>query len=106
MKRSIAPFALMILFGVSAAAQQPPGQPSHVQMDRSGSAPVFRVTVVSRTTKAVNYRHRSGSTKIDFRGTALLPEATGEAIVNSKQGRIEINTRMEHLAPATQYGPE
>jgi len=106
MKRSIAPFALMILFGVSAAAQQQPGQPSHVQMDRSGSAPVFRVTVVSRTTKAVNYRHRSGSTKIDFRGTALLPEATGEAIVNSKQGRIEINTRMEHLAPATQYGPE
>jgi outer membrane protein OmpA-like peptidoglycan-associated protein len=61
---------------------------------------------VSRTTKAVNYRHRSGSTKIDLRGTALLPEATGEAIVNSKQGRIEINTRMEHLAPATQYGPE
>jgi len=106
MKRSIAPFALMILFGVSAAAQQQPGQPSHVQMDRSGSAPVFRVTVVSRTTKAVNYRHRSGSTKIDFRGTALLPEAAGEAIVNSKQGRIEINTRMEHLAPATQYGPE
>jgi len=106
MKRSITPFALMILFGVSAAAQQQPGQPSHVQMDRSGSAPVFRVTVVSRTTKAVNYRHRSGSTKIDFRGTALLPEATGEAIVNSKQGRIEINTRMEHLAPATQYGPE
>jgi outer membrane protein OmpA-like peptidoglycan-associated protein len=106
MKRSIAPFALMILFGASAAAQQQSGQPSHVQMDRSGTGPVFRVTVVSRTTKAVNYRHRSGSTKLDFRGTALLPEATGEAIVNSKQGRIEINTRMEHLAPATQFGPE
>jgi outer membrane protein OmpA-like peptidoglycan-associated protein len=62
--------------------------------------------VVARTTKAINYRHRSGSTKVDFRGTPLMPEAKGEAIVNSKQGRIEINTRMEHLSPAAQYGPE
>jgi len=105
MKRSIPFLALMILGCGSASAQQRDPQ-SHVQMDRSGSVPVFRVTVVSRTTKAVNYRHRSGSTKIDFRGTPLMPEATGEAIVNSKQGRIEINTRMEHLAPASRYGPE
>ncbi len=35
-----------------------------------------------------------------------MPEAKGEAIVNSKQGRIEINARMERLSPATQYGPE
>lgn len=35
-----------------------------------------------------------------------MPDAKGEAIVNSKQGRIEINARMEHLSPATQYGPE
>ena len=66
----------------------------------------FRVTVVARTTQAVNYLHRSGSTKIDFRGTPLMPDAKGEAEVNSKQGRIEINARMEHLSPATQYGPE
>src|SRR5579872_1489823 len=109
MKRSIPFLALTIVVCASASAQQSgpqPGQQSHVQMDRSGSVPIFRVTVVSHTTKAVNYRHRSGSTKIDFRGTPLLPEATGEAIVNSKQGRIEINTRMEHLAPASRYGPE
>jgi outer membrane protein OmpA-like peptidoglycan-associated protein len=105
MKRSIALPALVILFCVSGRAQQPVGQ-GHVQMDRSGSVPIFRVTVVARTTKAINYRHRSGSTKIDFRGTPLMPEAKGEADVNSKQGRIEINTRMEHLSPATQYGPE
>jgi hypothetical protein len=29
--------------------------------------------------KAINYNHRSGSTEIGFRGTALLPEARGEA---------------------------
>src|ERR1700693_1817878 len=105
MKRSITLSALVILFCVSGRAQQPVGQ-GHVQLDRSGSVPIFRVTVVSRTTKAINYRHRSGSTNIDFRGTPLLPEAKGEASVNSKQGRIEINARMEHLSPATQYGPE
>jgi outer membrane protein OmpA-like peptidoglycan-associated protein len=90
---------------MSAQGQQPVQQ-GHVQIDRSGSVPIFRVTVVERTTKAVNYRHRSGSTPVDFRGTSLMPNAKGEAIVNSKQGRIEINARMEHLSPATQYGPE
>lgn len=54
----------------------------------------------------VNYRHRSGPTEIAFRGTPLMPEAKGEATVNSKQGRIEIKTRMEKLTPATQFGPE
>jgi outer membrane protein OmpA-like peptidoglycan-associated protein len=56
--------------------------------------------------KAINYNHRSGPTKIDFRGTALLPEARGEATVESKQGVIKIDARMEKLQPATQFGPE
>jgi len=77
-----------------------------VHVDTSGKGPVFRVTVVDRSTKAVNYQHRSGPTEIAFRGTSLLPEARGEAIVNSKQGRIEIKARMERLTPATQFGPE
>jgi len=75
-------------------------------MDRSGSAPIFRVTVVSRTTTAINYRHRSGSTPVALRGTALMPMAKGDASVNSKQGRIEISAHMEKMTPATQYGPE
>jgi outer membrane protein OmpA-like peptidoglycan-associated protein len=77
-----------------------------VQVDTSGKVPVYRVTVVDRTTRAINYRHRSGPTQIAFRGTPLMPEARGEAIVNSKQGRIEVKARMEKLAPATQFGPE
>jgi outer membrane protein OmpA-like peptidoglycan-associated protein len=72
----------------------------------NGSMPIYRVTVVARTTKAINYHHRSGSTMIDFRGTALLPEARGEAKVESKQGVIKIDARMERLQPATKYGPE
>ena len=72
----------------------------------AGAMPIYRVTVVDRTTKAINYNHRSGSTKIDFRGTALLPEARGEATVESKQGVIKIDARMEKLQPATKFGPE
>src|ERR1700692_48733 len=105
MRKSITLPAVVILFCMSAQGQQS-DQQGHVQLDRSGAVPIFRVTVVERTTKAINYRHRSGSTPIDFRGTSLMPDAQGEAVVNSKQGRIEINAKMEHLTPATQYGPE
>jgi hypothetical protein len=40
--------------------------------------PIYKVTVVQRTAKAVNYHYRLGPTKIDFRGTVLLPEAKGK----------------------------
>ena len=46
--------------------------------------PVYRVKVVSRTTKAVNYRHHSGKTELDFRGTNLMPQAEGKADVESR----------------------
>jgi hypothetical protein len=72
----------------------------------AGSMPIYRITVVERTTKAVNYNHRSGATKIDFQGTLLLPQARGEAKVESKQGYIEIEVEFDALKPATGYGAE
>ncbi|MBI4910893.1 MAG: OmpA family protein [Acidobacteria bacterium] len=68
--------------------------------------PVFRVSVVSRTAKAINYHHRSGATNVDFRGTSLMPAARGEARVESKQGVIKIDASMEKMNPAFSYGPE
>jgi outer membrane protein OmpA-like peptidoglycan-associated protein len=76
-----------------------------VEHDANGKA-IYKVRVVEHTTQAINYQHRSGSTQVDFRGTDLMPEARGEVNVNSKQGRIEIKARMEHMSAATQYGPE
>ena len=94
-------------------AAQSPQAPSPVQQSTQletgmvgGSTPIYRVTVVARTTKAISYNHRSGSTEIGFRGTTLLPEARGEAKVESKQGVIKIDARMERLEPATKFGPE
>jgi outer membrane protein OmpA-like peptidoglycan-associated protein len=62
--------------------------------------------VVAHTTKAINYRHRSGSTKIGFQGTALMPAAQGEAKVESRQGVIKMDVDLERLGPATQFGQE
>jgi hypothetical protein len=61
---------------------------------------------VDRTTKAINYQHRDGATKIDFRGTPLLPEARGEAKVETKQGYIEIEVEFDKLQSAARFGPE
>jgi len=64
------------------------------------------VSSVSRTTKAVNFRRAGGSTKLDFHGTELLPTASGEAKVESKSNRIEIDARFESLEEATKFGLE
>jgi outer membrane protein OmpA-like peptidoglycan-associated protein len=87
---------------------QTPAQQSNENAIRmaAGAAPVYRVTVTARTAKAINYRHRSGATKIDFRGTELLPLSHGEAKVESKQGYIEIEVEFRNLQPATKYGAE
>jgi outer membrane protein OmpA-like peptidoglycan-associated protein len=74
--------------------------------DTGQPMPIFRVTVVSRTTKAINYHHRTGSTRVDFRGTELMPAARGEAKVESQMGSTKIQTRLEKLGPPAQFGPE
>jgi len=61
---------------------------------------------VERTTKAIHYNHRGESTKIDFRGTSLLPQGRGEASVESRQGAVKIDARMKGLWPAIKFGPE
>lgn len=74
-----------------------------VHLDRT---PVYRVKVVERTTKAVNYRNRGGTTKIDFQGTDLMPKAKGDAKVDGKAGRLQIKANFDHMVPARNFGPE
>ena len=64
------------------------------------------MTVVDRTVSAVNYQYRGGPTQIDFQGTVLLPRAKGDAVVESKSGRTEIDARFEHLESPGRFGPE
>jgi outer membrane protein OmpA-like peptidoglycan-associated protein len=88
----------------TSAQQDAAAQQQHVEpMDKT---PLFRVNVVQRTTRAVNYRNRGGSTKIDFRGTDLMPQATGDAKVDGKAGRLEVKANFNHMVPANTFGPE
>src|SRR5664279_486817 len=103
--------AFVAICGLAAAqaSQAPdPRQQSAENMARmaEGAMPIYRVTVTARTAKAINYQHRSGATKIDFRGTELLPTARGEAKVESKQGYIEIEVEFGNLQPANKQGSE
>lgn len=70
------------------------------------NVPIYSVTVVERTVKAVDYQYRGGPTGIDFRGTVLLPKAKGDAMVESKAGRTEIDARFDHVEAPTRFGPE
>ncbi len=71
-----------------------------------GPTPTFRVNVVSRSVQAVNYKHRSGATKLDFAGTDLMPSANGQAKVESKKGSIEIEVEFGNLQKPTTFGNE
>src|SRR5712692_9513421 len=83
------------LFGVFAV-------PARSQTPLSAGPPAS----VSRTTKAVNYRRAGSITKIDFQGTELMSGATGEARVQSKSNRIEIEAKFVGLDEATKFGLE
>jgi len=96
--------AVGITLTVSAFAQTN-SQPT-IALEPISPTPVFRVNVVSRNVQAVNYRHRSGSTKLDFAGTDLMPSAHGEAKVNSKRGSIEIEAEFGNLQRPTSFGNE
>jgi outer membrane protein OmpA-like peptidoglycan-associated protein len=108
--KAVVPAVLTVGAGVSVPVQAQAPNPTQRNVQQvPGGEPIYRVSVVEyaeRTTKAVNYQHRSGATKIDFAGTPLLPKAKGEAKVESKQGYIEIEVEFDDLTPATQFGPE
>jgi outer membrane protein OmpA-like peptidoglycan-associated protein len=75
-------------------------------VERRSSTPTFRVTVISRSVQAVNYQHRSGSSKLDFAGTDLMPSANGVAEINSKRGSIAIEAEFGNLQKPTAFGNE
>jgi len=99
----------LLAFGVvssGAAFSQTLPNPTQQAIVSTGEVPLFRVTVVGHTTAAINYRPRRGDTKIDFAGTALMPQARGSASVSGEQGYIQIEARFEKIEPAARFGRE
>ncbi len=95
---------LSVVF-LSAQVPNPTQQPPPPSQE-DAATPIFRVEVVGRTAQAVNYRHRGGSTKVNFQGTALMPMAKGEAKVESERGNIHISADFGKMAPPSSFGPE
>jgi outer membrane protein OmpA-like peptidoglycan-associated protein len=83
--------------------QQQPIMPA--ENGKGNNVPLYRIQVVGRDIPAINYWHRSGSTKIGFAGTSLLPQGKGEANVTSK-GQTFINAKFQGFVPANSFGVE
>jgi outer membrane protein OmpA-like peptidoglycan-associated protein len=77
-----------------------------VVVEHMSHTPIFRVNVTSRSVLAVNYKHRSGSTHVDFTGTDLMPGANGEAKVESERGAIKIRAEFGNLQSPKSFGNE
>src|SRR5687767_13677041 len=99
-------FATGVLATGVAYAQTAPNPTQRAVPVATDTVPVFRITVVGRTTPAINYRPRRGDTKIDFAGTALLPQAKGTAEVSGEQGYMKIQAKFDKLEPASKFGRE
>jgi outer membrane protein OmpA-like peptidoglycan-associated protein len=93
-----------ITLSLSAFAQT--NSQTNLVVEPMAHTPTFRVTVISRSVQAVNYKHRSGSSKLDFAGTDLMPSANGQAKVESKKGYIEIEVEFGNLQKPTTFGNE
>jgi outer membrane protein OmpA-like peptidoglycan-associated protein len=94
--------ALGIILSLGALSQTN----AQMAMPSAGAGPTFGVTVTTRTVDAINYRHRGAATKLDFRGTDLMPAANGVARVKSNRGSIAIQAEFGELLKPTTFGTE
>src|SRR5205085_12305074 len=70
----------------SSSSQDQSSSPTLDQRPRPVPQPV---QLVPHTTKAVDYKQGSSS-KLELKGTSLMPEVSGDAEVKTRTGRTEI----------------
>jgi outer membrane protein OmpA-like peptidoglycan-associated protein len=91
--------------GILAIALAPAlGAWAQTAASKTVASPSTNATAVSHTTKAMNYRRVTGAAKVSFEGTKLMPTATGEAKVESKNNRMEVEAKFERLEDASKFG--
>ena len=63
--------------------------------------------VITKATRAVGYQVGGGGTKVDLKGTELMPQAIGEARVEAKSAVTTIQVEVKGLSPQpTKLGAE
>jgi outer membrane protein OmpA-like peptidoglycan-associated protein len=99
--------AFIAALPLTVAGQEPnPTQATTDAGSPTGSNPIFKVTVVSRSISAVSYRNRSGWTKVDFQGTSLAPKAHGNAEVNGRLGHMQVKVDIKDLPAPETFGSQ
>jgi outer membrane protein OmpA-like peptidoglycan-associated protein len=89
--------ATLLIFASLAGAQP--------QSSSTSETPASEV--ISKSTTAIGYVVGGGATKVYFKGTDLMPGATGEAKVEAKKGYTEIEVEFKGLVqPTTKFGTE
>jgi outer membrane protein OmpA-like peptidoglycan-associated protein len=93
-------FYFALALGVSSAASAQTASQSISSVRASVTA---TASSVWHQMKAINYRNASSS-KVDMQGTSLMSTANGEAKVQSRNGRVEVELKVSGLEPATKFG--
>jgi outer membrane protein OmpA-like peptidoglycan-associated protein len=63
-------------------------------------------SLVSKSVKAIGYRVGGGSTKVDLKGTNLMPQAIGEVRVEAKTGATSIAVTIKEMTQPSKLGAE
>lgn len=90
--RSLLAFVILAFSVVSAAAQNQPEEPAS--------------SLVSKSVNAIGFQVGGGGTKVDMKGTELMPSADGEAKVEAKKGLTTIQVSLTGITDPTKYGTE
>jgi outer membrane protein OmpA-like peptidoglycan-associated protein len=61
---------------------------------------------VSRTSQAINFGHAAGSAKLNLHASDVMLHAYGELKVQSKNGRVEVEAKVNGLDSASRFGLE
>jgi len=62
---------------------------------------------ITRSVTAIGYTVGANATKVDFKGTSLLPQGAGEAKVEARQGVMGIKAQVKGMTqPTTTFGAE
>lgn len=80
--------------------------PTSAQSDQTSAQNVPASSLLSKSTVAIGYKVGGGSTKVDFNGTDLMPQANGQAKVEAKSGATDIEVSVKNMAQPSKMGSE
>ena len=62
--------------------------------------------LTTKSVKAIGYTVGGGGTKVDLKGTELMPQAAGEGKVEAKQGKTNIEISVKNMEQPSKLGSE